>query len=95
MADQVNQLSHELNEILKNNPMGTEIAKKIIEKDYYKEVQLSKDFELIKNRILAVCNEMNNRNSLIKSVEIEAILVVAQSQFNERKLNAAKAVEKK
>lgn len=88
MAEKVNETHRILNELLKNIPNSESIATKIAEKHYWLEVQLTQDYESIKNGIMRELNEMDINNCEIKKLRIEAILLVVLKQFEERKLEA-------
>lgn len=90
MAEKVNETHQSINELLKNIEDNKQLALKIAEKDYWTEVQLSKDYELIKERVLAVVNSMNRNNLELRKVEIESIFLVVQKQFEQRKIEALK-----
>lgn len=88
MADKINEIHETLNQLLKDIPNSENLAMKIAEKHYYIEVQLSQDYEQIKNRIMHELSEMNKNNIELKKLTIEAILLVVQKQFEERKIEA-------
>lgn len=90
MADRINRNLEKLNDLLKQTTINKGIAINVTEILYSIESQLSKDYKLIKNRILSALNEVTNTNIEIKKVEIEAILLTVEKQFEERKANAAK-----
>lgn len=88
MADKINEINSDLSEILKDTINGKSIAQLIAEKDFYLETQLLRDYKLISDRIKQALNQMTEENFMLKSVEIEAILLVVVEQFRERKNNA-------
>lgn len=92
MAEKINEINKILNELLKLTPNCEQLALKIAEKDYWLEVQLSQDYELIRSRILKELNEITEHNIPLKTLKIEAILLHILKEFHERKNNAKETV---
>lgn len=88
MADRLNESHKILNELLQKIPNNEQLAMRIAEGNYYREIQLSEDYEMIKDRILTELSEISEENIQIKTLTIEAILLVVLKQFEERKTNA-------
>lgn len=92
MAEKINEINQKLNELLIETPNSEQLALKIAEKQYWLEVQLTKDYELIRNRILKELSEINAQNIPLKTLTIEAILLSVLQQFQERRNDAQKTV---
>lgn len=92
MAEKINETHEKINNLLKSIPNSENLAVCVAEKDYWIEVQLSKDYETIKNSILNELSATNVENIELQKVKIEAILLVVQKQFEERKINALRGV---
>lgn len=92
MAEKVNQIHDIINNLLRETPNSENIAFRFAEKHYWIEVQLSRDYELVKDSILSELRATNEQNIELQKVKIEAILLVVLKQFEERKINALRNV---
>lgn len=90
MAEQMNKTHEKIFILLRDIPNNEQLALNIAAHQYWMEVQLSQDYELIKNSILTELSATNLNNIEYQMVKIEAILLTVQKQFEERKIKALK-----
>lgn len=93
MADKVNECHAFINQMLRDEPNGKKLAKELALKDWAIEQQVGEDIRQIGQHINEALNVLTPHNIEYTKMKIQAILICAMKEFDQRKEHAEEVYE--